>query len=50
MEWAGLSRTLRLGWRFNLGQQLSLSLDGERRNDGYTRAEHVLMLRTSLPW
>ena len=50
MEWAGLSRTLRLGWRFNLGRQLSLSLDGERRDDGYTRAEHVLMLRTSLPW
>ena len=50
MEWAGPGRTLKLGWRFNLGQQLSLSLDGERREDGYTRAEHALMLRTSLPW
>ena len=50
MEWAGPGRTLKLGWRFSLGQQLSLSLDGERREDGYARAEHVLMLRTSLPW
>ena len=50
MEWAGPGRALKLGWRFELGRQLSLSLDGERREDGRTRAEHVLMLRTSLPW
>ena len=50
LEWAGPSRTLRLGWRFTLGQSLSLSLDGERREDGFSRPEHALMLRTSLPW
>ena len=50
MEWAGPGRTLKLGWRFNLGQQLSLSLDGERAETGYERADHSLMLRTSLPW
>ena len=50
LEWAGPSRTLRLGWRFTLGQALRLSLDGERREDGVTRPEHALMLRTSLPW
>ena len=50
MEWAGANRTLRLGWRFTLGQSLSLSLDGERREDGHTPPEHALMLRTSLPW
>ena len=50
MEWAGANRTLRLGWRFTLGQSLSLSLDGERREDGHTPPDHTLMLRTSLPW
>ena len=50
MEWAGANRTLRLGWRFTLGQSLSFSLDGERREDGHTPPEHALMLRTSLPW
>ena len=59
MEWTGENRTLRLGWRFTLGrpptygmqgQALSLSLDGERRETGHTPPEHVLMLRTSLPW
>ena len=59
MEWAGASRTLRLGWRFTLGrphaygvqgQALHLSLDGERREDGHSPPEHILMLRASLPW
>lgn len=50
MEWAGSSRTLKLGWRFDLGQRLNLSLDGERRESGYERADHSLMLRSSLPW
>lgn len=50
MELAGSNSTLRLGWRFTLGQALSLSLDGERRRDGRTPPEHALMLRTSLPW
>ena len=50
LEWAGQSRTLRLGWRFALGRQLNVSLDGERRENGFARAEHALMLRTSLPW
>ena len=50
MDLAGSNTTLRLGWRFTLGQALSLSLDGERRKDGRTPPEHVLMLRTSLPW
>ena len=50
MEWAGANRTLRLGWRFTLGQSLSFSLDGEQREDGYTPPDHTLMLRTSLPW
>ena len=50
LEWAGPSRTLRLGWRFTLGQSLRLSLDGERREDGFIRPQHALMLRTSLPW
>ncbi len=50
MEWTGASRTLRLGWRYTLGRQLSLSLDGERREDGHTPPEYVLMLHTSLPW
>ena len=46
----GGSRTLRLGWRFELGQRLSLSLAGERRETALARPEHGLMLRTSLPW
>ena len=50
VEWAGSARTLRLGWRFVLGQRLSLSLVGERRETGHTLPEHALMLRTSLPW
>ena len=50
MEWTGENRTLRLGWRYTLGRQLSLSLDGERREDGHTPPEYVLMLRTVLPW
>ena len=50
MEWTGAHRTLRLGWRYTLGRQLSLSLDGERREDGHTPPEYALMLRTSLPW
>ena len=50
VEWAGSGRTLRLGWRFVLGQRLSLSLDGERKETGHTPPEHALMLRTSLPW
>ena len=50
MEWGGASRTLRLGWRFTLGQRLSLSLDGERRESAQAEPEHALMLRTSLPW
>ena len=50
VEWAGSGRTLRLGWRFVLGQRLSLSLDGERTETGHTPPAHALMLRTSLPW
>ncbi|MCY4362688.1 MAG: hypothetical protein OXE42_10965, partial [Gammaproteobacteria bacterium] len=50
MEWAGENRTLRLGWRFTQSQALSLSLDGERREDGRAPPEYALMLRTSLPW
>ena len=60
MEWAGASRTLRLGWRFTLGRPHAyrvqgqalrdLSLDGERREDGHSPPEHILMLRASLPW
>ena len=50
VEWAGSGRTLRLGWRFALGQRLSLSLDGERTETRHTPPEHALMLRTSLPW
>ena len=46
----GGSRTLRLGWRFELGQRLSLSLEGERRETALARPEHGLMLRTTLPW
>ena len=50
LAWAGPARTLTLGWRFHLGRQLSLSLDGERREDAHAQTEHALMLRTSLPW
>ena len=50
LEWAGEGRTLRLGWRFTRGQHLSLSLEGERQENGHAPPEHVLMLRTSLPW
>ena len=46
----GGNRTLRLGWRFELGQRLSLSLAGERRETALARPEHGLMLRGSLPW
>ena len=50
MELAGSGRTMRLGWRFNLGHSLSLSLDGERRETGHEAPDHTLMLRTNLPW
>ena len=50
MEWAGQRRTLTLGWRFNLGQSLTLSLDGERRESAYEATDHGVMLNTSLPW
>ncbi len=50
VELAGGRRTLRLGWRFTLGQSLILSLDGERRETGHAAPEHALMLRTTLPW
>ena len=50
MELSGGSRTTRLGWRFELGRSLSLSLDGERRETAHARPEHGLMLRTTLPW
>ena len=46
----GGGRTLALGWRFELGQSLSLSLAGERREALYSRPEHALMLQTTLPW
>ena len=46
----GGGRTLALGWRFELGQSLSLSLAGERRETALARPEHGLMLRSSLPW
>ena len=50
MELAGSGRTMRLGWRFELGQRFSLSLDGERRETSHEDPDHTLMLRTSLPW
>ena len=50
MEWAGPRRALRLGWRFDLGQRLSLRLEGERLESGYEPADHSLVLRTTLPW
>ena len=46
----GGGRTLALGWRFELGQSLSLRLAGERRETALARPEHGLMLRSSLPW
>ena len=50
LELSGASRTTRLGWRFELGQQLNLDLAGERLETAHTRPEHGLMLRMSLPW
>ena len=50
VEMAGAHRALKLGWRFELGRQLSLSLDGERRETGHTPPDHGIMLRMSLPW
>ena len=50
VEMAGGGRTLALGWRFELGQSLSLSLAGERRETALARPEHGLMLQTALPW
>ena len=47
---AGQRRTLALGWRFELGQSLSLRLSGERREALHTTPEHALMLHTALPW
>ena len=46
----GGGRTLALGWRFELGQSLSLRLTGERRETALARPEHGLMLQTTLPW
>ncbi len=50
VEMAGRSRRLRLGWRYEVGQWLSLSLDGERRETPLARPQHGLILRASLPW
>ena len=50
VEMAADRRTLRLGWRFELGQLLSLSLAGERHEALHTTPEHALMLQTTLPW
>ena len=50
VEMAGGGRTLALGWRFELGQSLSLSLAGERREALHSTPEHALMLQTTLPW
>ena len=50
VEMAAERRTLRLGWRFELGQLLSLSLAGERHEAPHTTPEHGLMLQTALPW
>ena len=50
VEMAGGGRTLALGWRFELGQSLSLSLTGERREALHVTPEHALMLQTTLPW
>ena len=50
VEVAAERRTLRLGWRFELGRLLSLSLAGERHEGPHTTPEHGLMLQTTLPW
>ncbi len=50
IEMAGRSRRLRLGWRYEVGQWLSLSLDGERRETPHARPQHGLTLRLTLPW
>ena len=50
VELAGASRSLRLGWRFELGQVLNLSLDGERHETPHAPPEYGFMLRTRLPW
>ena len=50
VEVAADRRTLRLGWRFELGRLLSLSLAGERHEALHTTPEHALMLQTTLPW
>ena len=50
VEVAAERRTLALGWRFELGQLLSLSLAGERHEALHTTPEHALMLQTTLPW
>ena len=50
VEMAGGGRTLALGWRFELGQSLSLRLTGERREALHVTPEHALMLQTTLPW
>ena len=50
VEMAADRRTLRLGWRFELGRLLSLSLAGERHEGLHVRPEHALMLQTTLPW
>ena len=50
VEMAAERRTLRLGWRFELGRLLSLSLAGERHEAPHTTPEHALMLQTTLPW
>ncbi len=50
VEMAGRSRRLRLGWRYEVGQWLSLSLDGERRETPHSRPQHGLTLRLTLPW
>ena len=46
----GGSRSLHLGWRYTLGQSLSLSFGGERRETAHAPPEYGLMLRTTLPW
>ena len=50
VEMAGRSRRLRLGWRYEVAQWLTLSLDGERRETPLARPQHSLTLRASLPW
>ena len=50
VEMAGRSRRLRLGWRYEVAQWLTLSLDGERRETPLARPQHGLTLRAALPW